>query len=204
MAQMSHPTPLLQRCRSLHGSCVTQAWHLQLQLRGRRLEQPAPSRLGLAAITTSPSPGQEKTPPSQAPFLFAAAFRGRSGQVWEEKHWGRVLGRGVLAGTPRVRASCGAASPAQSWSPPCWSLCGTGPPHCRGEAFGVPSQGGTAPPPWAPAVVAPEPGRARLGELGCAAVPPKSAASQGTLSSGCPGGLPSASPIGRAAGGTNW
>lgn len=69
----------------------TQAWH-PLQV-GQRLEQPALSRLGSAALTTSLE--QEETPPSQAPFLFAADFRARSGQVQEEKHWDGVLG--VLA-----------------------------------------------------------------------------------------------------------
>lgn len=38
-----------------------------------------------------PSPRQEETPPSPAPFLFAAAFRGRSGKVQDEKHQGRAF-----------------------------------------------------------------------------------------------------------------
>lgn len=45
-----------------------------------------------------------------------------------------------------------------------------------------------APQLWAPMHVAREPAIARLGELGLAAVPPKSTASQGMLLSWCLGG----------------
>lgn len=45
----------------------------------------APSRLGRAAVSAA---GRDASLP--APFLFAAAFRGRSGKVQDEEHQGRA------------------------------------------------------------------------------------------------------------------
>lgn len=99
----------------------------------------APSQLGRAAVSAA---GRDASLP--APFLFAAAFRGRSGKVQEEKHQGRALEgcynpKMSLAhpATPlrRKEAALGSIPPSPTWgqhpAAHCTTAAGSWQQECR-------------------------------------------------------------------------
>lgn len=92
----------------------------------------APSRLGRAAVSAA---GRDASLP--APFLFAAAFRGRSGKVQDEEHQGRALEGCYNPRMPSLRrkeAALGSINPGTNLGATPW--CSVH--HGRELAAGVP------------------------------------------------------------------